>query len=500
MEGNSSFSTPTTNSAIPKADRRLFLGFVGVILLSGAAALLLKAPLWMALPLVTVGAAVLAVDWRWVYYLLLFTLAFSIEIALPGGLSMDVPTEPLMLVLLACFGVSMLLGNSIVEGRFWVHPLVIIIGQGLIWAAVITLFSVDTTKSIKYLLAKTWYIVPFVFVTLALVRKPADVWKVAACYVAGSTLTSLYTFARHAGYGFSFDGINPALLPFYKNHVAYAASISMLLPYALYAARRPALGFVWRWLWRGAFAVLLLGVMLSYTRASIASLPLAVGFYFIIRMRLTRLALAGAALATTATVFYFVSQNNYMLYAPNFEKTVFYGEDFGKHLEATYNLEDLSGMERVYRWVAAARMIADRPITGSGPNTFYPEYKRYTVSSFRTYVSRNPEQSTTHNYFLLMLAEQGIPGFLIFAILVATALIIVERLYHRTRSAEHRRVVLAAGLSLFIIITHLILNELVEVDKVGSFFYIGLALLMRAEGWIREENAVALPAAQSEES
>lgn len=487
MEGNSFFSSPAAASAISKADRRLFLGFVGVILLSGGAAVLLEAPLWLVLPLATVGLAMLAVDWRWVYYLLLFTLAFSIEIPLPGGLSMDIPTEPLMLVLLACFGVSLLLGKSKVEGRFWVHPLVIIIGQGLLWAAVITLFSVDTTKSIKYLLAKTWYIVPFVFVTLSLVRQPADVWRVAACYVAGATLTSLYTFGRHAGYGFSFEGINPALLPFYKNHVAYAASISMLLPYALYAARRPALGSLWRWLWWGAFLVLLVGVLLSYTRASIASLPLAAGFYLIIRMRLTRLALAGAALAAAAGTFYFVSQNNYMLYAPDYEKTVFYGEDFGKHLQATYNLEDLSGMERVYRWVAAARMISDRPITGSGPNTFYPEYKRYTVTSFRTYVSRNPEKSTTHNYFLLMLAEQGIPGFLLFAILVAAALIMVERLYHRSHLAEHRHVVLAAGLSLCIIISHLLLNELVEVDKVGSFFYIGLALLMRAEGWIKGE-------------
>jgi O-antigen ligase len=486
MEGNSRISASPT--AIPKADRRLFLAFVGVVIAAGAAALLLKTPFWLALPLVAVGLAILAVDWRWVYYVLLFTLAFSIEIPLPGGLSMDVPSEPLMLVLLACFGVSMLLGRSSVEGRFWLHPLVIIIGQGLIWAAVITLFSVDTTKSVKYLLAKTWYIVPFVFVTLAIVRRPADVWRVVACHVAGASLTGLYAFVRHAGHGFTFEGINPALLPFYKNHVIYAATLSMLLPYALYAARRPNLRLLWRGFWWGAFSVLLVGVLLSYTRASIASLPLAVGFYFIIRMRLTRVALATAALAALGGTFYFVSQNNYMLYAPDYEKTVFYGDDFGKHLEATYNLEDLSGMERVYRWVAAARMISDRPITGSGPNTFYPEYKRYTVTSFRTYVSRNPEKSTTHNYFLLMLAEQGIPGFLIFAILVATALIMVERLYHRSRSPEHRRVVLAAGLSLCIIISHLLLNELVEVDKVGSFFYIGLALLMRAEGWIKEET------------
>ncbi|UOQ70152.1 O-antigen ligase family protein [Hymenobacter cellulosilyticus] len=180
-----------------------------------------------------------------------------------------------------------------------------------------------------------------------------------------------------------------------------------------------------------------------------------------------------------------------MLYAPDFEKTVFNGHNFEKHLEATYKLEDVSGMERVYRWVAAARMISEKPITGSGPSTFYPEYKRFTVKSFRTYVSDNPEKSTTHNYFLLQLAEQGFPGFLLFVILFGTALVMVENLYHRSHSAQNRRVVLAAGLSLVVIIFHLLLNELVEVDKVGSFFYIAMALLMRAEGWIAEE-AVAV--------
>ncbi|MBC6607538.1 O-antigen ligase family protein [Hymenobacter sp. BT188] len=486
MEGKSSFSAPTT--AIPETDRRLFLAFIGILLVAGAGALFFDQPLWIALPLAMVGLAVLAVDWRWVYYVLLFTLAFSVEIPLLGGLSLDVPSEPLMLVLVACFGVNMLLGRAKVPRRFWVHPLVIIIGLALLWSMVATLVSVDTVKSIKYLLAKTWYIIPFVFVTLLIVRRPKDIWGVVACHVAGATLTAVYAFVRHAGLGFSFDGINPAVLPFYKNHVAYAATISMLLPYALYGARRPELSSFWRWLWRGAFVMLLLGVFFSYTRASMASLPLAIGFYFIVRWRLTRVVLVAVAIATAAGTFYFVNQNNYMLYAPNFEKTVFNGEDFGKHLQATYNLEDLSGMERVYRWVAAGHMISDRPIMGSGPNTFYPEYKRYTVSSFRTYVSRNPEKSTTHNYFLLMLAEQGIPGFLLFTILVVTALLMVERLYHRSQSVEHKRIVLAAGLSLFIITAHLLLNELVEVDKIGSFFYIALAILMRAESWIRDEN------------
>lgn len=146
-------------------------------------------------------------------------------------------------------------------------------------------------------------------------------------------------------------------------------------------------------------------------------------------------------------------------------------------------------MERVYRWVAATRMIADKPLVGSGAATFYPEYKKYTLKSFRTYVSDNQEKSTTHNYFLLQLAEQGIPGFLLFVTLVATALLQAERLYHRSRTRpEVRRVVLAAALSFVIIVFHLILNELVEVDKIGPVFFVCLALLIRAETWLMESS------------
>jgi O-antigen ligase len=187
-------------------------------------------------------------------------------------------------------------------------------------------------------------------------------------------------------------------------------------------------------------------------------------------------------------VTYEVSGDNYMELAPNYERTIFNGKNFEKHLEATYKMQDVSGMERVYRWVAAARMIAEKPLVGSGAATFYPEYKRYTLKSFRTYVSDNPEKSTTHNYFLLQLAEQGIPGFLLFVSLIVTTLLLAERLYHRSQQRpEVRRVVLAATLSFVVIVFHLTLNELVEVDKIGPVFFICLALLVRADSWLAEE-------------
>jgi O-antigen ligase len=225
--------------------------------------------------------------------------------------------------------------------------------------------------------------------------------------------------------------------------------------------------------------------------ASILALPVAGIFYLVIRLRQTRLMLVGMVVAILAGTSYFVSENNYMLYAPDFEKTIFNGKNFQKHLEATYKLQDVSGMERVYRWVAAIRMTADKPLVGSGPSTFYPEYKLYTVRSFRTYVSDNPEKSTTHNYFLLLLAEQGFPGMLLFVVLLGIGLLMIENLYYRTPPrSDLRYVVLACGLSFVAIVFHLLLNELIEVDKIGSFFFFNLAVLIRMGTWLKGEKVM----------
>ncbi|MBD2720553.1 O-antigen ligase family protein [Hymenobacter sp. BT189] len=474
----------------------LFMAFIGVLLLGGAGAALLSMPALLLPALLAVALLVALVEWRCIYYLLFFLLPFSQEIGLFGGLSMDVPSEPLMLALTGCVGASLLLGaaNGLIPRREWLNALVVILALMLLWTAVDSFFSVDSVKSIKYLLAKVWYLTPFLLGTLLMVRRPANAWRFAGFYAAGACLSVLYVVSRHATKGFSFADINWALHPFFRNHVIYATMLALLIPFCWFA-QRAATKAGPRLAWRVALGILLFGLLTSYTRASILSLPIAALYFAVMRLRLTRVVLVLVAAATAISVAHIASGDNYMEFAPNYERTIFNGKNFEKHLEATYKLQDVSGMERVYRWVAAARMIAEKPLVGSGAATFYPEYKRYTVKSFRTYVSDNPEKSTTHNYFLLQLAEQGIPGFLLFVIFIATALLKAERLYHRSQQQpEVRRVVLAATLSLVVIVFHLTLNELVEVDKIGPVFFICIALLIRSESWLAEAEDDKQPA------
>jgi len=123
-------------------------------------------------------------------------------------------------------------------------------------------------------------------------------------------------------------------------------------------------------------------------------------------------------------------------------------------------------------------MIQKRPWFGFGPGNFYNYYQSYTVSSFKTYVSNNPEKSGVHSYYIMTAVEQGIPGMLIFLFINIYFLIFGESVYHQCRSKFLRHMVMALLLSVVVINTLLIINDLIETDKIGSFFFISLALLI----------------------
>jgi O-antigen ligase len=148
----------------------------------------------------------------------------------------------------------------------------------------------------------------------------------------------------------------------------------------------------------------------------------------------------------------------------------------------------MSARERVYRWIAAVRMSTDKPITGYGPRSFYYFYKPYTVTSFQTYVSRNPEHSTTHNYFLYMLVEQGWPAMLLYAALIYAIFAKAQRIYHRFKDKFYRLVTIGITMTVAAGFINNFFSELIETHKVATLFYIPLALLVILDKKSKEEQ------------
>lgn len=420
------------------------------------------------------------VDFRAVFFLLLACLPISTEIQLPSGLGTDLPTEPLMIGLMLVYGLYVIQNGRRMDSRFIRHPITLLLLLHLAWILITTLTSELLLVSVKFSLAKIWYIVVFYFLAGSLLRSEKDLRTYFWVIFIPLMFTVLVTIARHSAYGFSFKDVHRVLHPFQRNHVNYAATMALFFPVVWLAA-----GWYRRWSTRwwiiaGSIGVLLIAIYLSYTRAAYVAIMLAFGAYIVIRLRLMRVVLAGALIVAVIGVTYMVNHNTYLDYAPNYDRTVTHYQ-FDNLLEATAKGEDISTMERVYRWVAGFHMFRDNPMLGYGPGNFVNFYRPYAVTSFTTYVSDNKEQSGIHSYYLLMMVEQGIPGLILFLLLSFYVLIRGEESYHRIKDPGRRRIILMALLSTVVIDAFLIINDMIETDKVGSFFFLAMAILVNQD-------------------
>jgi O-antigen ligase len=93
-------------------------------------------------------------------------------------------------------------------------------------------------------------------------------------------------------------------------------------------------------------------------------------------------------------------------------------------------------------------------------------------------VSRNFEHSTVHNYFLFLLTEQGIPGFLLFLVFIVFIYIRGQKIYIETQDPEEKKIVLAVLVALVVMLFDNMLSDLIEDVKIGPIFYWLIALLV----------------------
>ncbi len=414
---------------------------------------------------------------HWIFYLLLFSIPFSTELELPGGFSTDFPDEPIMWWLF-CLGVIYIIITRTEDIKNWMkHPLTWAILVHWVWIFYTSITSQDMIASIKFWLAKTWYLMVFYLMAYVFLKTYKRMLVFSVISVLAAVITVLIVEYKHAASGFAFDQINTAVRPFYRNHVTYASLLVCLLPYTLPVWHYLKGDGIKRLLWTMAILILLCGIFLSYTRAAYLAVLGIVLVYPLLKWRLVHTAAVAVPVILLVVFFYFISGNRYLELAPDYNKAIAHHE-FSTLLEATPQGKDISTMERVYRWVAGVNMVGDRYLVGFGPAGFYNAYKPYTLNQFTTYVSDNPERSTIHNYYLMTAVEQGIPGLLFFLILVYLVYLEAQRMF-KSRDPVLRRWGIAAIWSFTSILILLFFNDMIETDKVGSYFFINIAILVR---------------------
>lgn len=434
-----------------------------------------------AIPFALLLGIVIMRDIRIAFFLLMLSIPVSFNLEEKLGIGVDFPDEPLMLILTLAFVFVLILNYQTIKFREWLkNPLIILIMLSFLWMCITVVFSATPAFSAKYLVKRIWYLIPFLFFALLLFQHQKNIGLSFRYMFWPLLLIILLVLYRYSAVGFRFEEVHDPIQPFFLNHVMYGSMISCFVPLiagALFLKKR----FTFSWLvLLSALGIFLIAVYFSYSRAAWVAVIFAALAFIFIRFKIMHYAMLAFYTLVLSGVIYLSTNNTYLNYRPKFEKTIMH-ESLADHIMATLQGTDISSAERYYRWIAAVRMSVDHPILGVGPNNFYDYYKQYTITSYRTWVSRNPERSTTHNYFLFMLVEQGYPALILYAALIFMIFYHGQKVYHRQSSYFNRVAVMSSLCMIAALFINNFFSELLETDKIGSLFLLGIAVIVSVD-------------------
>jgi len=264
--------------------------------------------------------------------------------------------------------------------------------------------------------------------------------------------------------------------PFYNDHTAYGAIIALFLPvftgFALtwkYKKSYRVLAFV-------ALAILLIGIIFSYSRAAWISVAAALAVFLLVRFRIRFYWLILALVVGIGFFFMFRFQFLDKLEKNKQDSST----DFIEHVQSISNISsDASNLERINRWAAALRMFKEKPIFGWGPGTYQFVYAPYQRSKEKTIISTNyGDMGNAHSEYIGPMSESGILGMLTFLGIVVTVIYTGLRVHRRAQSKEVRLISLMIMLGLITYYIHGLMNNFLDTDKASVPFWAFTAILV----------------------
>ena len=142
--------------------RTLHWAGLGLFLLALLAAFLFEQWLWLALPFAMVFASLFILDIRFAFWTLVACIPWSFNLEEQLHMGIDFPSEPLMLLItvsaLFWFGFQV---HKVPWRSYFNNPLVVVVLLSLVWTLISVLYSENPALSVKFLLKKIWYLLPF---------------------------------------------------------------------------------------------------------------------------------------------------------------------------------------------------------------------------------------------------------------------------------------------------------------------------------------------------
>jgi putative inorganic carbon (HCO3(-)) transporter len=432
----------------------------------------------LPLVLLILAGAIFKLDWLILFIIACTPFSLNLEQLDLGGVGFYLPTEPLLFGVLLIFILKMLYGKSI-DKRIFQHPISWVIYGFLAWMLITSITSEMPLVSLKYFISRAWFIAGFYFLLAHIFQNEKNIERSFLLYLFPLFGVIMYTVIRHAGFGFEKDAGHWVMEPFYKDHTSYGAVLAMYLPILFGLLLKRKMNTLLRAFLMLGMVVLVIGIILSYTRAAWVSIAAVVVLGFLMMLRVQLKHLIFVAFAGIGFLWFAQDELVQMLEKNKQDSS----DDLAEHVESISNVSsDASNLERLNRWNSAMAMFEERPVFGWGPGTYQFVYAPFQRSQDITIIStNNADGGNAHSEYLGPLAEQGVLGSLAFIALLLVVSHVAFKLYFRLEDRDLKILVLSCYLGLMTYFIHAVLNNYLDTDKVSAPFWGFIAVLVAVD-------------------
>lgn len=420
-----------------------------------------------------------------VMLLISFLVPLSIVIEEFEQLALSLPAEPMLAGVMVLF-IAKLLYDGKYDRSIARHPISIVIYCMFIWMIVTTITSEMPVVSIKFIVARLWFVIPAFFVCALLFKKPKNIDWFIWLYIASLCIVVVYTTINHAKNGFDGDSAHWVMSPFYNDHTAYGAALAIYLILAITYAVLPGIKTSRRLLIIGVVAVLSLAMILSSCRAAWVSLVAALAVLICVLLKIKFRWILTTVVILTGLFFAFQHQIIDALEQNSQDAS----GDVVENIQSITNIStDASNLERINRWQSAFRLFNERPIFGWGPGTYQFVYAPYQMTKEKTIISTNAgDGGNAHSEYIGPLAEQGVVGSLLVFALVITVVYTGLKAYHKAKNKKAKYLVLGATLAFLSYFVHGFLNNFLDTDKLAVPVWSVAALIVVIDCYYAEQE------------
>ncbi|MFL5786912.1 MAG: hypothetical protein ACJ748_02575, partial [Flavisolibacter sp.] len=250
---------------ILKLQRITIALFSSLFFIASIIAAYFQQPLVLAIPFGLLICFFLIRQPETLIYILIASIPWSTEFSFNGSLATDLPDEPLMILTSFVAIIFIINNHRQVKSNF--HLLIWLLLLQFFWSLITLITSTNVLVSIKYVVAKSWYLFAFVAASLIFFKNERVLFRSACILVISMFIVTLITLFRHSEYHFTFASINSALQPFFRNHVNYSSLLVCMIPIQI-AMIRLTSNKSFKVLIAIFFIITLSAVFLSYARGA----------------------------------------------------------------------------------------------------------------------------------------------------------------------------------------------------------------------------------------